>query len=350
MSAGTIFPHTALDRTALRWEEHLHTLTPITLGESGVLYKREDHFAPLGYGGINGSKLRQLIHLLSRQLERHPETKGIVTGASVLSPQISMSSLVARHYGLDITIVLGATKPETAPRHENVAIARAAGASFRYIPVGYNPALQKAVRDAQAEPAYRDYYRLCYGITTPEDAVAAEVEAFHAIGAPQVANVPNGVRTLVMTAGSCNSAASVLYGVARHAPPELARVVLLGIGPTRLHWLRKRIEQIEHVSGLRIWDNFTHRYHHHPELSRGNGPILLEHYDLHATQWTSYQQRRRWHQDGIDFHPTYEGKAMAYLHEKQPRWWAHADGDVLMWIVGSDVSRAVMRPVLEDIR
>lgn len=347
---GTIFPHTAIDRRSLRWEDHSGVLTPITAGESGVLYKREDFFAPLGYGGINGSKLRQLVHLVGNQMKANPETKGIITGASVLSPQLSMSALVAQHYGLDITIVLGATKPETAPRHENVAIARAAGASFRYIPVGFNPALQREVRVAQAEPAYANYYRLCYGITTPEDATDTEVEAFHAVGAPQVGNIPASVRTLTMTAGSCNSAASVLYGLARNTPPDLARVVLLGIGPTRLTWIKNRIRAIERATGTKIWDLFTHRYHHHPDLSGGTGPILLEHYDLHATRWTTYQARRRWRQDGIEFHPTYEGKAMAYLHETQPRWWTHANRDVLMWIVGSAVSRAAMRPTLEDIR
>lgn len=348
MTRGTIFPITALERSAVRWEEHLSALTPITAGDSGVLYKREDHFAPLGYGGINGSKLRQLIHLLTRHLKRYPLTPGVVTGASVLSPQVSMSTLVARHYGMETIIVLGATKPETAFKHENVAIARAAGASFCYIPVGYNPALQKAVRELKA--VNPGHYRLCYGITTPEEAADEDVAAFHAVGAPQVANIPASVRTIVMTAGSCNSAASVLYGVALHGPPKLSRLVLLGIGPTRLNWLRKRIGQIESASGVKIWDVFTHRYHHHPELSHGHGPVLLEHYDLHSTRWTTYQQRRRWHQDGIDFHPTYEGKAMAWLHEQQPRWWAEAAGDVLFWIVGSDISRQAMRPVLEDIR
>ncbi len=347
---GSIFPHAVLDRTAMRWDDYSNVLTPVTVGESGILYKREDYFAPLGYGGINGSKLRQLIHLVETRLGTHPDTDGIITGASVLSPQLSMSSLVAKHYGLPITIVLGATKPATAPRHENVAIAREAGATFRYIPVGFNPALQRAVLEAQQEPLYRDHYRLCYGITTPETASAAEVEDFHAVGAPQTANIPDDVRTLVMTAGSCNSAVSVLYGLARRTPPNLARVVLLGIGPTRLAWIRNRVHQIQTASGVKIWDLFSHRYHHHPELSGGTGPILLEHYDLHSTRWITYQDKRPWRQDGIDFHPTYEGKAMTYLNELKPRWWTRARGQTLMWIVGSGVTRQAMRPALEDVR
>ena len=40
-------------------EDHLLDLTPVE-NIGGMWWKREDKFAPLGYGGINGSKLRQL--------------------------------------------------------------------------------------------------------------------------------------------------------------------------------------------------------------------------------------------------------------------------------------------------
>jgi 1-aminocyclopropane-1-carboxylate deaminase/D-cysteine desulfhydrase-like pyridoxal-dependent ACC family enzyme len=346
---GTVFPVAALSRDAVHWEDYLDVLTPVTAGPSGVLYKREDQFAPLGYGGINGAKLRQLIYLVDRRRRQHPETDGILTGASVLSPQNSMTALVGAHYRLPVTVVLGATRPDTAPRHENVAIARDSGAEFIYTKVGFNPALQRAVSDVHALPRYRDHYRVCYGITTPGEADDAQVEEFHAVGARQAANIPPDVRTLVMTAGSCNSAASVLYGLARRTPPNLRRVVLIGIGPDRVEWMRRRLEQIRAQTGTDTWGLFTRRFHHRPQEGGGRGPILLEHFDLHATGWTSYQQRRPWDQDGIAFHPTYEGKAMAWLHEVQPRWWARASGDVLFWIVGSAGTRAMMAPALRAV-
>lgn len=341
-SPSTVFPVASLDRGAVRWEDHLAALTPVEAGPSGLLYKREDKFAPLGYGGINGAKLRQLIHLVARQTARHPGTRGIMTAASVLSPQVSMAALVGAHFGLPVSVVLGATRPDTAVKHENVAIATRAGAQFIYTPVGFNPALQRACTLELQRFRYRDYYRLCYGITTPDDAADREVEAFHRVGAAQAANIPDGVRTLVMTAGSCNSVTSVLYGIARHQPAGLRRVFLTGIGPTRLDWLWRRLGQIERATGTEIRSLFTRRYLHHPDKSGGNGPILLEHHDLHATGWVTYQDKKRWTQDGIDFHPTYEGKAMTYLAERSPGWWEKPKGDVLFWIVGSAPSAAAM--------
>lgn len=358
----SIFPAATLDRTYARWEEHLYELTPVEQGASGMLYKREDAFAPLGYGGINGSKLRQLIYLIHEYVcteATQNEDAGILTGASVLSPQVSMSALVGRHYGLPVAVVLGATKPETALRHENVAIAEQAGARFLFHPVGYNPALQKAVADLHATPEFRDWYRLCYGITTPGE-TPAEVEAFHRVGAFQTRNIPDTVRTLVMTAGSCNSCVSVLYGIAKEPPPNLERIVLLGVGPTRLQWIEDRLEMIEEaVERIHRIDCdadcdcdcfprslYRRRYHHHSALEaehQTDGRILLEHYDLHATKFATYQDRMPFSIDGIEMHPTYEGKALAYMNSRAEfDWYWDAAGDVLFWIVGSAPSRRAM--------
>lgn len=340
----SIFPERTIDRARMDWHDYLAELTPVER-HGGLLYKREDYFAPLGYGGINGSKLRQLVYLIGRYVEGGGQA-GVLTGASVLSPQLSMAALVARHYGLPSTLVLGATNPESAVKHENVAIAAAAGAEFVFAPVAYNPALQRTVADLHEVERLRGYYRLCYGITTPEDSEATGVAAFHGVGAMQTANIPAGVRTLVMTAGSCNSCVSVLFGLALHLVPDLERVVLLGIGPTRLQFIEERLRRIEEAWGGEIRSLYRRLYHHHAELEiehQTDGPILLEHYDLHATKFASYQDRMPWRQDGIDFHPTYEGKAMTYMND-QPGfdWFTEADGDVLFWIVGSAPSRAAM--------
>lgn len=344
MSGKSIFATAALDRALDHWEDHLLDLTPVEVGERHW-YKRDDAFAPLGYGGINGSKLRQLIWLIDRA--RRAGAPGIVTGASVLSPQVSMTALVARHFGLPCVVVLGATKPASAIKHENVAIAAAAGAEFVYAPVAYNPALQRSVERLQVEQL-PEWYRLCYGITTPGAADDAEIEAFHRLGAAQVANLPDEVSTLVMTAGSCNSCASVLYGIALHRP-KLERVVLLGIGPTRLGWLDDRLAAIERASAVAIRPLFARRYHDDPDIEQGHlagpgAPYRLEHWNLHTTKFAAYADRMPWTADGIEMHPTYEGKALAYMNRYRSRfaWWHEAERDVAFWIVGSAPSRAAM--------
>jgi hypothetical protein len=348
---SSVFPYATLDRDHVRWEDSLDWLTPVE-NRGGLLYKREDYYAPLGYGGINGAKLRQLIWLVNRYVSDinagvgEVGAPGLLTGASVLSPQLSMAALVARHYGLPATMVLGATTPESAARHENVAIAAVAGADFIFAPVAYNPALQRTVLDLAATERYRAAYRLPYGISTPSEASPADIEAFHRVGARQAENIPEGVRTIVMTAGSCNSCVSVLYGLARQRPATLERVVLLGIGPTRLQFIEDRLAAIRDVSGVDAPGVYRRLYHHHPDLEADHqtgGPVLLEHHDLHATKFAVYSDRMPFTRDGIDFHPTYEGKIMTYMTGRPGfEWLAEADGDVLFWIVGSAPSRAAM--------
>src|SRR5215813_14561225 len=141
----TIFKKISIDRADIHWEDHLYDLTPVE--RHGMLYfKREDKFCPLGYGGINGSKLRQLIWLVSRYAAK-PGAVGLISGASVKSPQLSMGTAVACHYDLQSIHVIGATKRDTACKHENVAIAAWLGARFHISPVAYNPFIQKRVRD-----------------------------------------------------------------------------------------------------------------------------------------------------------------------------------------------------------
>lgn len=326
-------------------------LTPFEQ-HAGIHWKREDYFAPLGYGGPNGSKLRQLLHLINGYVSKGGNA-GLVTGASVLSPQLSMSALVSKHYGLPATLVLGGTKPETAIKHENVAIAAEAGAAFVFTPVGYNPAIQRAVKDLSGSERYKDHYRLCYGITTPENATDDDIRAFHEVGAYQVRNLPGHIKILAMTAGSCNSCVSVLYGIAKYRPADLEKVILFGIGPTRLAFIEERLERIERATGLEILSLFRRKYHHHRDLEAEHqtaGSILIEHYDLHATKFAGYQDKMPYAlaDNSISFHPTYEGKALAYMDRNRGSfdWYHEPDGQAAFWIVGSQPNREVVEKAL----
>lgn len=341
MAIDSIFPELGIDRDKVKWEDHMYDLTPVELRD-GIWWKREDYFAPLGYGGINGSKLRQLLHLISKV-----DAPGIITGASVLSPQLSMGALVAKHYGLPITCVLGGTKPESAIKHENVAIAQEAGAEFVFGKVAYNPGIQSNVTKLMALPEYEGYYRLNYGITVPDNAEDDEVRAFHEVGAYQVQNIPEEVTHLAMTAGSCNSCVSVLYGLAKYRT-NVRKVTLFGIGPTRLRMIEERLAKIERAAGLVIRDKYRRRYMHHKDLEeehQTDGQIVLVHYDLHATKFSAYSDKMPYKKSGITFHPTYEGKALHYMDKNIGAfdWWNDPDGKTLFWIVGSEPKREAMK-------
>jgi len=330
-----VFKVQSLNRRAVRWEQHLWDLTPVQQASAGGYYKREDAFAPLGEGGINGMKLRQLVQLLTEAVAKG--ARAVVTGASVLSPQVCSTAAVARHLDLPCYVVLGGTKPETCGRHPSVAIAERLGARLVFAKVGYNPALQaETARQRLALEKTFDgpVYQLCYGITTPPDAGQVEVERFHALGAHQVENLPADVHTLHVTAGSCNSMVSVLYGIAKHPEwtPNLRNIVLYEIGPSRRKWVEERFLAIYHTSGLFV-----------PGALSCRG-IKLTRHDLHGTGFAAYQDRMPGRIDGIPLHPNYEGKLWAYRNKQ-----GFGPGE-LFWIVGAEPLMAPMERALQEQR
>ena len=270
----------------------------------GRAYKREDLCSLPS--GVNGSKLRACDHLIRQGAAAG--ARRVISAASVLSPQNAMAAIVAQRYGLGCTVVLGGTRPSTAFKHRSPALARDYGASFEFVGVGYNPVLQ-----AHAEKLHRcdpQSYWLQYGITTPPGAPARELRAFHQITADQTANLPEGIRTLVVPFGSGNTGAGVLMGLVQKAPASLERVILIAIGPDRRPWLRERFEAM--------------------------GVSLPRHrvIDLHGTGYAAYTDSMPGQADGITLHPTYEGKVVRYLDEKAPDWWVRRDGTTCLWIVG----------------
>jgi 1-aminocyclopropane-1-carboxylate deaminase/D-cysteine desulfhydrase-like pyridoxal-dependent ACC family enzyme len=284
------------------------TLTPVQL-RNGRHYKREDHHRLPA--GVNGAKLRACQHLIGTAAARGATR--VISAASVLSPQNAMAATVAAQHGLPCTVILGGTRPDTALRHPAVRTAADAGADIEYVPVGYNPYLQKAAHERTA--ATPGAYWLRYGITVAPDAPLADIAAFHAVGAEQVGNLPDDLETLVLPFGSGNTAAGVLVGLHRQAPARLRRVVLVGIGPDRRDWLTQRLD-----------------------LLGARPRIPVEHLDLHGTGWASYGDKMPATEDGIVMHPTYEGKVVRYLNQTAPAWWTARDGTCCLWIVGGPLA------------
>jgi hypothetical protein len=281
------------------------SLTPVERHDGLWLKLEERHRLP---SGVNGSKLRACQYLIGAA-KAAGKTR-VISAASVLSPQNAMAANVAADLGMECTVILGGTKPSTAGRHRAVQIASDYGADFRYIPVGYNPALQRAARAEATDPAA---YHLQYGITTPPDASAVELRAFHNVGADQVANLPAEVKTLVIPFGSGNTAAGVLLGLSQQPPEALERVILMGIGPDRQEWLWSRLAVLD-----------------------AKVPVPVTHIALHP-DFATYGDKMKASIGPITMHPTYEGKIVRWADENRPPWWTRRDGSTAMWIVGGPI-------------
>lgn len=281
------------------------TLTPIE-NRDGRWYKREDLLRDLT--GVNGAKYRQCGFLVERAAAAGAVR--LVTGASVLSPQHAMTALEAARLGLPLTCVLGGTSPETAIRNPSVRIAVENGARLdTAVRVGYNPQIQRRVQQLALRPGT---IAIGYGISIPDGAPLEDIRAFHAVGAAQVANLPEGLDNLIVPLGSGNSCTSLLYGLATHpAPPT--RVTIIGIGPSRFQWMLTRLARL------------------------GATPTMaLAHYDLHATKTYSYTDKVKKTSDGILLHPTYEAKVVTWIeaHPEVAPGWENRDNSTALWIVG----------------
>lgn len=280
-------------------------LTPVEL-RNGRYYKRDDLHGSASYP-VNGSKFRACRYLVSEAAQAG--ATHVISASSVLSPQAAMAGVLAEEYGMDCTLVLGATRDDTAPRHTSVQVAMAAGATLNTATkVGYNPMIQRAGKALARELGA---WQLPYGITTPADATPEQVEAFLQVGAPQVQNLPPEVDTLVMAFGSGNSTAAVLYGLATYGH-TLERVVLVGVGPDRLEWVQRRLASV----GV-AWDQL---------------PEIL-HMPLHGW-YANYGDRMPETADDIVMHPTYEGKVVRFLNGATFPWWNNRDGKTCFWIIG----------------
>lgn len=311
--SNTVFPVHSLDRRVIEWENYLGALTPWE-NHNGLWFKRDDYFAPLGYGGPNGSKMRQLIWYVNkfRAGKSH-----IVTGASIQSPQLSMSAIVGQHYGLPARQIVY-SKPDTVLRHENPRIAYGFGAEFEFASGPYNPIIQRRVADLTQDKSLV----VEYGITVPHDKYDPEaVRKFHEVGANQLSNIPDDVRRLIMPAGSCNSLTSVMLGLLRD-PKNVDELFTIGIGPDKLPWMRARLQYI----GLNV-----------DEL-----PFKWRHYSLHDTGFSKYSDHFKGeHYDGINFHPTYEAKMWRWLTQNNQ---LEFDDRTAFWIVGSAPNPKVIEP------
>jgi 1-aminocyclopropane-1-carboxylate deaminase/D-cysteine desulfhydrase-like pyridoxal-dependent ACC family enzyme len=311
--SGSIFDVHSLDRTKIRWEEHLADYTPWE-NHNGVWFKREDYFAPLGYGGPNGSKMRQLIWYVNRF---KTGKNHIVTGASIQSPQLSMSAIVGSHYDLPARQIVY-SKPDTVLRHDNPRIAHGFGAEFEYASGPYNPILQRKVADLTKDSSLV----VEYGITVPHDRYPEEdVRKFHEVGAHQISNIPDEVTKLIVPAGSCNSLTSIMIGLIRD-PKNVQELFTVGIGPDKRDWMRERLNYIG--------------------VDLNKLPFKWDHYSLHDTGYSKYSDHFNGESfDGINFHPTYEAKMWRWLKGTNQ---ITDSGNLGFWIVGSAPQMKVIEP------
>jgi hypothetical protein len=284
-------------------------LTPVE--DHGILVKREDlHRMP---NGVNGAKLRACQYLVGKAAVEQ-EATWVVSAASLLSPQNPMAATVAADLGLNCTIIVGGTKPESAVKYLTTQLALEAGAIMEITKVGYNPALKATARSLTQDLAGigEAPYWLNYGITPGPDADEQEIREFHLTSAAQVRNIPDNVTKIHIPWGSANTGVGVLWGL-----DEInfdGEIELYEIGPSRMEWAQERLTLLGSSSIL--------------------GGCTV--HQLHPG-FATYGDKMKNNIDGIELHSTYEGKIATYLDLIDDAW-RHEENS-LFWIVGGPLPK-----------
>ena len=355
----SIFKIHSIARERIHWEDHILDLSPVEkLG--GLYWKREDLFAPLGYNGINGSKLRVCIWLVSEAVKQG--ATGIAHGAVTGSPQHPMTACIAKHFGLPVVDCIGTKNPED---HDMLQAAADMGTTFRPFNPGYAATLNsKALELTQTE--FPGYFHLETNITVDQAKnPPSRVEAFHKVGSAQVQNIPDDVETMIIPAGSCNSVTSVLYGIAQYRPKNLKRLVLMGIGSfgsSDPNYIYDRMRTIEDglEDKMKIASLFKPNYQYRPDANQDiidrygikDAPYELIHYDVNGgcgacakckDGYCEYNDLMPYSFHHVKFHPRYEGKTLHFMQDHFNHFQQYFKQKTLFWIIGGSVNLATLK-------
>ena len=216
-----------------------------------------------------------------------------------------MVAACARHYGMKCVQFSGARK--------NMALAgEKLGAKTKLVNPGYGPLLNKRAKDYGKR---RGWLRIETNITvTTSD---ADIEAFHRVGSEQVRNLPEHMETLIIPAGSRNSAVSVLYGLHRYPPKSLKKIIFMHINKNRA----------QHENEM--WARLN-------TCGVGALPYQFETHDVFANDYTNYEKLMPFIYHGLVTHPRYEGKCMSYIEDHPADFKPYMNDKTLFWIVGSE--------------
>lgn len=278
-------------------------LTPIEYID-GLYVKREDLFKPYEFSNANGSKLRQCILLVEKNINK--AKSGIITGTSVVSPQSAICSSVARGFGFPCTIMYGGTNEKSLEKHKYPMIAKQNGANIIIgSKLGYTSAVQARASEYAKE---NNMFEIKYGFD-----LMGNLDAFIESVANQVENIPE-VDNLVITVGSAITLIGVLYGISIYNK-NIKNVYAYAIAPNRLEKIQKYRDLIYFEQGVVL-------------------PIdRIRYIDYFSEVGYNYNQSIRESIGNIALHPKYEAKTYHWL-KKNP-----LNGSTLFWIVGGDIEK-----------
>ena len=113
----------------------MNNITPVDYRED-IYWKRDDLFKPFGDLDVNGGKVRQALKLFETKIDdiRNKHNNGVITAASVHSPQSANIAMVAQKYGVKcISAFKVGTKPEKLDILPQMRLTKHYGSEIRIV-------------------------------------------------------------------------------------------------------------------------------------------------------------------------------------------------------------------------
>jgi 1-aminocyclopropane-1-carboxylate deaminase/D-cysteine desulfhydrase-like pyridoxal-dependent ACC family enzyme len=283
------------ERPSPNFVRGINALTPVE-ERCGLLFKRDDLYRPFESSFVNGGKLRQVMRLLKDC--RRP---GVITAASIHSPQIPLVACAAHHLGLHCVAVVGGAR-ETP----ELEIARQFGAKIKRVTSGRHRALFAEVTRLNSA---LDYQVISYGVVSP----AASSSYFMTQG-QQAANLPDKLDSLVVTCGSGVSTLSILGGLWQFSK-HVDELIVVSTAPSRKEKILSFLQTVQ------------------PSAKSFLASVRMTYVDLFGSPGFRYEQRAPYTLCGIPLHPRYEGKAFRHVMRQRNC----LSKRTLFWIIGADL-------------
>ena len=282
-------------------------ITPVQF-YNGLYWKRDDYYKPFGEFHVNGGKVRQAMKIFESKIDeiRNKYDNGVVTAASVHSPQSANIAKVAEHFGVKCISTVGGTKPESLDKLAMMRLTKHYGSEIRIVAGhGMTAVVHSRMHNIANE---LNYLPIEVGELMEENP-----KIIFETTAEQVANIPDELDNLIVPTGVAIQLTGILIGLKRFNK-KVKRIVSVCVGPTR----EKRVEgYFSNVYKMNTNEfNSFETYAHKAPYSKG--------YDVKVND------------EYID--DIYEGKA----HDWMVKNIDYKNEKTLFWVVGK-------RPRVEDV-
>lgn len=275
-----------------------------------MYFKRDDLYLPFeDRPKLGGGKVRQTINLFEEFKDRLANYNGVVTYASVNSPQAVIVSRVCKMYGFKSVITFGVngTTESVITTHKPIRECYELGSELLNVAkIGYNNVLLSRTEEIAKE---KNYYIIHFGINIDEAPFSLTESV-----ANQVENIPDELDFLVVPVGSGIQLGAILYGIKKFNK-KVGRVIGIQISGY------DRSGTIDKIRG---------------HLGATDIP-----YEQVVDKTYPYSTHLNFLVKGADsfrLNVVYEAKAMFYILEpgNRERLGLKRDSSILYWVVGDN--------------